>query len=164
MRSPVGTKTKTNIGSYETVISSDTIRTKIENATDGLPYDCFSLLYDRILPVKRENALIICEYILSLRAEINPSNGYRRNNILLLSKFSVYFKNAKLFKEITREDILSFLDSFRKMESVDPLHKWIGTYNLYRIQLMYLFQMVILTGYRAKEETKATYYRKHSPT
>ena len=47
---------------------------------------------------------------------------------------------TKLFKEITREDILSFLDSFRKVESVDPLHKWIGSYNLYRIQLMRFFK------------------------
>lgn len=41
---------------------------------------------------------------------------------------------------MTREDILSFLDSFRKPESVDPLHKWIGTYNLYAIHLMRFFK------------------------
>jgi hypothetical protein len=46
----------------------------------------------------------------------------------------------KASKEITREDILSFLDSSRKAESVDPLHKWIGTYNLYRMQLMRFFK------------------------
>jgi len=41
---------------------------------------------------------------------------------------------------LTREDVLSFLDSFRKIESVDPLHRWIGTYNLYRIQLRRFFK------------------------
>jgi integrase len=58
----------------------------------------------------------------------------------LHSNFSLFFKNEKLFKEITREDLLSFLDSFRRIESVDPLRKWIGTYNLYRIHLMRFFK------------------------
>ncbi|PWU81506.1 MAG: hypothetical protein DLM72_06650 [Candidatus Nitrosopolaris wilkensis] len=58
----------------------------------------------------------------SLRSEINASNNYRRNNIILLCKFSRFFKNEKSFKDIAREDILSFLDSIRKLESVDPLH------------------------------------------
>ena len=31
---------------------------------------------------------------------------------------------------MTREDILSYLDSLRKPEGSDPYHKWIGTYNL----------------------------------
>jgi integrase len=56
--------------------------------------------------------------------------------ILLLCKFSAYFKNTKTFKTIAREDVLLFLDSCRKAEAVDPLHKWIGTYNTYRIHLM----------------------------
>jgi integrase len=30
-----------------------------------------------------------------------------------------------------REDILSYLNSLRKPDEMDPLHKWIGTYNLH---------------------------------
>jgi hypothetical protein len=60
--------------------------------------------------------------------------------ILLLCKFSTYFKNTKTFKEIAREDVLLFLDSFCKAEEVDPLHMWIGTYNTYRIHLMRFFK------------------------
>ena len=33
---------------------------------------------------------------------------------------------------MTGEDILLYLDSFRKPEASDPLHKWIGTYTLKR--------------------------------
>jgi hypothetical protein len=29
-----------------------------------------------------------------------------------------------------RNDIISFLDSYRKPETMDPLHKWINTYNI----------------------------------
>lgn len=36
--------------------------------------------------------------------------------------------------------MVDFLDSFRKAESVDPLHKWVGTYEFYRIILMRFFR------------------------
>ncbi|HET7149164.1 MAG TPA: site-specific integrase [Candidatus Nitrosopolaris sp.] len=82
--------------------------------------------------------MVICDYISSLKSEINPSDHYRKNT-LIFAHFQ-YFKNAKLFKEVTREDILLFLNSFRKIESVDPLHKWVGTYNTYRVKLMRFFK------------------------
>lgn len=76
---------------------------KIENATEGLSFNCFNFLHNKVLPTNRENVLTICDYILtSLKSEINPSNGYRKNTIILLCTFSIFFENAKLFKEITR--------------------------------------------------------------
>jgi integrase len=74
-----------------------------------------------------------------MKCEINPADNYRRDNILLLARFSIFCHN-KAFKQITRDDILSFLDSLRKPESIDPLHKWIGTYNLFRIFLLRFFK------------------------
>ena len=56
-----------------------------------------------------------------------------------MANFSIFYNN-KSFKQITRDDLVSFLDSFRKPESVDPLHKWIGTYNTYRIHLTRFFK------------------------
>ena len=35
---------------------------------------------------------------------------------------------------------LSFLDNYRKPESVDPMHKWIGTYNVFRTFLVRFFK------------------------
>jgi integrase len=119
------------------------VNIKIEDATEGLPYTCFNYLSNRVLPGSRgkENVLTICDYIISsLRSEINPSDHYRKSIILLLCKASAFFKNSKPFKGITREDLLSFLDSHRKIESADPLHKWIGTYNTYRVHLMRFFK------------------------
>ncbi|MFL6361088.1 MAG: hypothetical protein ACJ72V_17330, partial [Nitrososphaeraceae archaeon] len=102
----------------------DVTKTMIENATEGLFPRCFSYLFDRVLPASREgkeNALTICDYMSSLRSEINPSYNYRRDTIILLCSLSTFFNNnAKPFKEITREDLLSFLDSYRKAESIDP--------------------------------------------
>ena len=32
------------------------------------------------------------------------------------------------------------MDSFRRSEAADPMHKWIGTYNTYRIHLLRFFK------------------------
>ncbi|MFL6410873.1 MAG: hypothetical protein ACJ71K_06475 [Nitrososphaeraceae archaeon] len=116
------TSTSTSVSAITTTTTMSTpsdnniIKTKIENATEGLSSNCFNHLYNRILPASRENALTICNYISSLKSEINPSDHYRKDTIILLCNLSTFFKNAKSFKEITREDLLSFLDSYRKTE------------------------------------------------
>ena len=128
---------------------------KIEAATEGLPLKCFTFLHRMLkLPGNKEHVLTICDYISSLKSEINPSDYYRRDVIILLCNFLIFFENDKSFKDITREDLLSFLDSFRKIESVDPLHKWIGTYNLYRIHLMRFFKWLYSPNIEYKQRPK----------
>jgi integrase len=55
---------------------------------------------------------------------------------------------------MSRNDIVSFLESFRKPETFDPLHKWIGTYNICRIHLLRFFKWLyypnIVPGKRPK--------------
>jgi hypothetical protein len=63
---------------------------------------------------------------------------YRRDLIDILTKFS-NFKN-KPFKDNTKADVNEYLESYRRTDTTDPLHKWIGTYNLYRIHLMRFFK------------------------
>jgi hypothetical protein len=69
-----------------------TIKTIIENATDGLSSRCFNYLSNRVLPGSRgkENALTICDYMSALRSEINPSDNYRRDNIIMLCDLSIF--------------------------------------------------------------------------
>ena len=74
------------------------------------------------------NASTIAEYIVSLKIGINLSDHYRGDVIKLLCTFSKY-NNHKPFKDLKREEIFIFLNSFAKSEESDPLHKWIGTYN-----------------------------------
>jgi len=68
--------------------------------------------------------------------------------------FLLFFKEPKLFKKTTRQDILSFLDSLRKSESIDPLHKWIGTHNTYGIQLMRFFKWLYSPDIEQKKRPK----------
>ena len=147
--------TKTTATTMSTSSPDDmTIIKTIQNATEGLPSRCYKHLSNRVFPESRKNALTICDYISSLKSEINPSYNYRRDTIVLLCNLSTFFKNAKPFKEITRENLLSFLDSYRKTESVDQLHKWIGTYNLYRIVLMRFFRWLYYPDIEQKKRPK----------
>jgi integrase len=137
--------TSSTADEYYSAAAVTNTKRKIENTVEWLPSaEAFNYLAKRVLPAStrgsERNVLTICDYISSLKAEINPSMSYKTSTITTLCKFSIFFKNDKMYKEIIREDLLSFLDSFRKPESIDPMHKWIGTCNLYRIQLMRFFK------------------------
>jgi integrase len=53
-----------------------------------------------------------------------------------------------------RTDVIAFLDSFRKPESLDPLHKWIGTYNIYREHLLRFFKWLHSPDIEPKRRSK----------
>jgi hypothetical protein len=69
------------------------IKTKIENAIEGLSTNCFNYLSKRVLPGSRgkENVITLCDYISCLKSEINPSDHYRKDTIILLCKLSIFF-------------------------------------------------------------------------
>jgi hypothetical protein len=46
----------------------------------------------------------------------------------------------KKFIDMIRDDVLSCLDKHRKSEDEDPLHKWIGSYNLKLIVISRFFK------------------------
>ena len=96
---------------------------KIENATSRLQPSCKKILKR----IPKANAIIIADYISSMQTEIYPSDRYKKAIIMLLCKFSQIYKDL-LFEQMTRQDVIAFLDRHRKPETVDPLHKWIGTF------------------------------------
>lgn len=107
---------------------------RIEKITEELGSHVRNLLY-----ATGTNANTIIDYINTMKHEINYSNHYGKDTAGILCRFSKYYKN-KPFKEISRNDIISFLDSLRKTETQDPLHKWVGTRNTYRIYLLRFFR------------------------
>jgi hypothetical protein len=104
---------------------------RLETVIEGLPMEYFNLLNK----IPKEDAMKVMDYVISLRTEINPSDNYRKSVIKIVTKFIIFCRLStdKPLKQLVRKDVLAFLDSLRKSEIVDPLHKWIGTYNLYRI-------------------------------
>lgn len=86
---------------------------KIILATEGFTRSkfCELVLKDRNR-LSRENALTICDYILAMRREINPRISYKKINIQFLSELSIAVGIEKKFIDMTRDDVLSYLDSF----------------------------------------------------
>jgi hypothetical protein len=107
---------------------------RVDIITEGMiPYFAKTL---KKLPY--ENAQTIVNFVMALNTEINPSKNYRTSIVDVLCRLSKH--NRKNFNDMTRQDILDFLDSYRKPEASDPLHRWIGTYNLFRIMLLKFFK------------------------
>jgi len=129
-------RTKLSVTRSESLAANnDTTNRMVSLATEGLP-----LYVENWLRIKtsNENALTISEYVLSLRRETNPSPNYTKMQIRALVDLSEYL-NQKPFGRLTSDDVASSLDKFRKMEDKDPLHKWVGTYNLKREILRQFF-------------------------
>jgi integrase/recombinase XerD len=99
---------------------------KLELAMEGLEPHFLEHMKTKISP---DNALTISKYILSMRVETSLSTNYRRTIVSSLKLLSEYLSN-KPFGNITRDEVISFLDSLRKDDSEDLMHKWIGSYNL----------------------------------
>jgi hypothetical protein len=102
---------------------------KITLATEGFTTHrfCELVLKDRNR-LSRENALTICEYIIAMKREINPRLSYKKYTIQFLSELSRAVGIEKKFIDMTRGDVLCYLDKCRKTEDEDPLHKWIGSF------------------------------------
>ena len=119
---------------YDTQNQDALFDMRVDTITEGMiPYYTKTL---KKLPYA--NAQAIVNFVMALNTEINPSKNYRKSIVAVLCRLSKH--NGKNYNDMTRQDILDFLDSFRKPEASDPLHKWIGTYNLFRIILIKFFK------------------------
>ena len=123
---------------------------KIDLITEGI--DIF--FGSKLRELSEDNALTIIDYILSMKNEINLSDGYRKLNIYVFYSISKFFNNKKKYKELTRDDVMQFLDNLRKPEESDPLHKWIGTYNIYRVLLIRFFKWLYYPDVEQKKRPK----------
>ena len=88
-----------------------------------------------------------------MKNEVNLADNYRRGVIEILTRLSKYNDN-KPFKDSTRSSIIAFLDTHRKTETQDPMHKWIGTYNLYRIHLLRFFKWLYYPDIEPSKRSK----------
>ena len=61
----------------------------------------------------------ISRYISAMETEVNPTKNYEKSIVLCLR--SLAKKTRKSFENMTKEDIILFLNSFKKSEPLDPL-------------------------------------------
>jgi site-specific recombinase XerD/predicted nucleic acid-binding Zn ribbon protein len=103
-------------------------------ATSGLNNHYFIKIAKRMTA---NNADLLAQFIILNRKESIISN----NTIEIYIDGIVYLENYNNHKDLDKmdkKDIISFLDSYRKSETADPLHKWINTYNI-RLDIIYKF-------------------------
>jgi integrase/recombinase XerD len=108
--------------------------------------------------LSKENAMTICDYIIAMKREINPRYNYVRYTIQFLSELSRTVGIGKKFIDMTRDDILSYLDKSRRPENEDPLHKWIGSYNIRCVILFRFFKWLFypnITNPKKRSELSA---------
>jgi hypothetical protein len=118
------------------------LQRKITIATEGFSSSkfCELILRDR-KRISKENALTISNYIIAMQHELNPKPNTIRAAIQFLAELSKAVGiDKKQFKDMTRDDILLYLDSNRKLESEDPMHRWIGSYNVRRMTIFKFFK------------------------
>ena len=102
--------------------------------------------------IKTQNQKIIDDYIQARKTESNLASSTQVETSDNLNRFSRYVK--KNFKDVTRDDIILFLNSVRKSETQDPMHKWIGTYNLYLMTIGTFFKWLYYPKTGPKERPK----------
>ena len=115
----------------------DLLEKKIILATEGFMRFSESTLRDKL---SKENALTVSDYIIAMKREINPRLSYKKTTIQIIVELSKTIGIAKNFGDMTRDDVLSYLDKCRKHENEDPLHKWIGSYNTKLVILSRFFK------------------------
>ncbi len=126
------------------------LSSKIEDATKGL-----TPLFPRSLgKLSPKQISVICDYILALRSEMKLSDKYRQSILTTLSTLARCVGKSKGFKDFTRQDIITYLNRFRKEDSVDPNHKWIGTYNTTVINIIKFFRWLYYPDNEPKKRYK----------
>jgi|GEM_PF-1730251 hypothetical protein len=95
--------------------------------------DCSKLYFNKILKKlvekNSDNANIICEYIIAEETELNIKNSTKESRIKVLVWISNFLNDTKSFKQMTKQDILDYLNSLRKSTLEDSSQRWIGSYN-----------------------------------
>jgi hypothetical protein len=109
---------------------------KISAATQGL----IDRYYRPLTRLSTNHGLVIADFIIAANTEANISNAYRMNIIEILTKLASFIPCDKRFEDVTRQNVVSFLNSLRKPEESDRLHKWVGAYNHYLTILVKFFK------------------------
>lgn len=106
------------------------------------------IVYD----IKAQKQKIIDDYIQARKTETNLAGSMQVVTSDTLNRFSRYVN--KNFNDVAKDDIISFLNSVRKSETQDPIHKWIGTYNLYLMTISTFFKWLYYPKIEPRERPK----------
>ena len=101
----------------------------------------------------KANSNQISKYMDAMQIEINPSETYKVLTFGIITNLSRYYKD-KPFEKMKRDDIIGYLNSIRKTDDQDPMHRWIGTYNLYLTCITKFFKWFYYADLSPKDRPK----------
>ena len=110
------------VNNYDMELEKD-----IDLITKSLSRPYFNSALKKLTRENPNNARIICEYILTEQTEFNIKESTKEGKIKVLVWLSNF--HGKNFIDITKQDILKYLNNLRKSSEEDPSHKWIGSCN-----------------------------------
>lgn len=112
---------------------------KIKSLTTYLkPY--ISKTLNELVKTHPVNVKIICDYITAEQNELNIKDSTKETKIKRLVHLSKFFEHKKTFYDMTKDNILEYLNSLRKSSTVDPTHKSVGTWNARQMQFLKFFK------------------------
>jgi integrase len=109
------------------------INSKIYLITKSLSRKYYGNILQKLAKRNCDNADIICNYIIAEQTEINIKDSTKESRIKVLVWLSNFFDDELSFREMTKKDILCYLDSLRKPITEEASQKWIGSYNARQI-------------------------------
>lgn len=121
-------KTMTGDRLDKSLEGAKTLDTDIDLITKSLSRPYFRTILRKLIEENPQNARLICDYILDEQTEINLKDSTKEGKIKVLVWLS-NFHSGKDFDEITKQDILQYLNNLRKPVNEDPTQRWIGSYN-----------------------------------
>ena len=133
--------TRSNNSSNSSSINLLELDRKIDLVTEGLQPFYRKMLKEKL---SKKNANTVCDYIISNKRESNVGIHIVKLKIQTLVNFSEFIGTNKVLSkestDVTKDDVHMFLERYRKDERTDPLHKWIGSYNLKLVILLQFFK------------------------
>jgi integrase len=118
---------------------------KIDSVTKNCSKLYFNTILKRLADKNQHNTSIICDYIISEETELNIKNSTKETRLKVLVWLSNFYDDTKSFKEMSKQDILDYLNSLRKSTIEDNSQRWIGSYNGRQIILSKFFRWLYNT-------------------
>lgn len=85
------------------------------------------------------NAEIILNFYKYLNS-VGTSDSYQNQNIKQMTNFAKYLGKEKSFHDLTKDEIISYLNTKIKNSTIDPDKKWITTWNDYLWRIKYFLR------------------------
>ena len=138
--------------SNESTNSHKEIKQRIIEATLDLNKRYYNLMAEKM---SINNADILARFIIFTRRERNIALNTVMIYIVRISYLESFHNHKELYK-MDRNDVISFLNSYRKPESIDPLHKWINTYNIRLTAVSKFFKWLFSSEFDGTAATTST--------